>query len=51
VTGPYLCILPIIARSRLGKDVPAATNTHATIELLEGVVSVRSVSCERKVGD
>jgi hypothetical protein len=42
----------IVARQRLGKNVIAATNTHATIEeLLEASFSVRSVSYQRKVGD
>jgi hypothetical protein len=29
-----MCIPPIVARQRLGKDIPAATNTHATIREL-----------------
>jgi hypothetical protein len=29
-----MCIRLIVARQRLGKHVPAATNTHATIEEL-----------------
>jgi hypothetical protein len=35
----------IVSRQRLGKHVPAATHTHATIEeVLNTVFSVRSVS-------
>jgi hypothetical protein len=34
-----------VAKQRLGKHVPAATNTHTTIEeVLDAVFSVRSVS-------
>jgi hypothetical protein len=33
-----------VARQRLDKHVPATTNTQATIELLDAVFSVRSVS-------
>jgi hypothetical protein len=41
---------PIIARQRLGKNVTAATNSHATIkELLDASYSVRSVPYQRKV--
>jgi hypothetical protein len=37
-----------IARQRLGKHVPAATNTHATIEeMLNASFSMRSVSYQR----
>jgi hypothetical protein len=32
-----VCIPPIVAKQRLCKHVPAATNTHATIEELYGV--------------
>jgi uncharacterized NAD(P)/FAD-binding protein YdhS len=32
-----------VHRQRLGKHVPAATNTHATIEVLLETVSTRSV--------
>jgi hypothetical protein len=43
---------PIVARQGLGKNVTAATNTHATIEeLLDASFSMRSMSYERKVGD
>jgi hypothetical protein len=43
---------PIIARERLGKNVTAAMNTHATIEeLLEVSFSTRFVSHQSKVGD
>jgi hypothetical protein len=39
-----LCVPPIVARQRLGKHIPAATNTHATIEeLLDTILSMRSV--------
>jgi hypothetical protein len=42
----------IVARQRLGKNVTAATSTHATIEeLLDASFSMRSVSYQRKVGD
>jgi hypothetical protein len=34
---------PIVARQRLGKNVTAAMITHATIELLDALFSVRSV--------
>jgi hypothetical protein len=45
-----------VARQLLGKYGPAATNTHAAIELLDAVFSMQSVSyqitcSERKVGD
>jgi hypothetical protein len=41
----------IIARQELGKDVPAATNTHETLEnFLDGSFSLQSVSHERKAG-
>jgi hypothetical protein len=41
----------IVAGKRLGKNVTAATNTHATIgELLEASFSMRSVSYQRKGG-
>jgi hypothetical protein len=33
-----------VARQPLGKHVPAVTNTHATTELADAVLSVRSVS-------
>jgi hypothetical protein len=32
-----------VSRQRLGKHVPAATDTHATIEVLLGVFSTRFV--------
>jgi hypothetical protein len=45
-------IPPIVARQRLGKNVTAATNTHAKIEeLLEASFSMPSVSYQRKVSD
>jgi hypothetical protein len=40
-----LCMYPIVSRQRLGKHVPAAMNAQATIELLDAVFSLRSVSC------
>jgi hypothetical protein len=54
-----LCVFvlpPKVARQRLGKHVPAATNTHATVkELLDPVFSMRSalnqICIERKVCD
>jgi hypothetical protein len=40
---------PIVAKQRLGKNVTAATNTHATIEELLGAsFSVGSMSYEGK---
>jgi hypothetical protein len=41
-----VCVSPlIVARQRLGKHVPAGTDTHATIEELFGeVFPTRSVS-------
>jgi hypothetical protein len=42
----------IVARQRLGKNVTAATNAHATTEeLLDASFSIRFVSYERKTGD
>jgi hypothetical protein len=48
----------VVARHWIGQHVPAATNTQATIELLDAVFSILSVSfhiysvCgERKLGD
>jgi hypothetical protein len=47
-----VCVSPTVARQRLGKNVTAATNTHATIEeLLDASFSMQSVSYQRKVGD
>jgi hypothetical protein len=44
-------IPPIVARQRVGKHIPAATNSHATIEkLLDASFSVLSVLYEGKVG-
>jgi hypothetical protein len=42
----YVCDLPLnVARQRLGKHVPAATNTRATTEeLLDALFSMRSMS-------
>jgi hypothetical protein len=45
-----VCVSCTVARQRLGKNVTVATNTHATIELLDASFSVRSVSYQRKVG-
>jgi hypothetical protein len=39
----YLYVPINVAWQRLSKHVPAATNTHATIELLDAVFAVRSV--------
>jgi hypothetical protein len=45
-----MSILPILARQQLGKNVNAATNTHATIEeLLNKSFSMWSVSYQRRV--
>jgi hypothetical protein len=38
-----------VAGQRLDKHVPAAENTHATIELSEASFSMRSVSYQWKV--
>jgi hypothetical protein len=38
-----LYVPPIVATQRLGKHVPAATNTNATIEMLDVVFSMLSV--------
>jgi hypothetical protein len=48
-----LYVYPIVvARQRLDKSVPAATNAHATIEeLLDTSFYMRSVSYQRKLGD
>jgi hypothetical protein len=40
----------IVARQRLGKNITAPTNSHATIELLDASFSVRFVPYQRKVG-
>jgi hypothetical protein len=48
----YVYLPLIVARQRLGKHFPAATNTYATTEeLLEASFSIRSVSYQRKEGD
>jgi hypothetical protein len=46
ITLLFVCrISPLVARQRLGKHVPAATNTHATIEeFLDAVIVVCVVS-------
>jgi hypothetical protein len=41
----------IVARQRVDKEVTVATNTLATIELLDASFSMRSVSYQRKVGN
>jgi hypothetical protein len=50
---PSVCMYvypSVVARQRLGKNVTAATNTHAPIEeLLDASFSIRSMSCQRKV--
>jgi hypothetical protein len=47
-----MCIPPLIARQRLGKNVTSSTNTHATVEqLLDASFSILSVSYQREVGD
>jgi hypothetical protein len=40
--------MPPVFRKRISKHVPAATNTHATIELLETVFYTRSVQKDYK---
>jgi hypothetical protein len=46
----FYVYLRIVARQWLGKNVTAATNTQATIELSEASFSMRSVSYQRKLG-
>jgi hypothetical protein len=48
-----LCMYPpVIARQLMGKHVPAATNTQATVEELLGAsFSMRDMSYKRKVID
>jgi hypothetical protein len=46
-----MCMPPIVAGQRLGKKIPAARNTHTTIELLAASFSMLSVSYQRKIGD
>jgi hypothetical protein len=41
----------IVARQLVGKNVTAATNTHATVEFLDSPFAVRSVSYRRKLGN
>jgi hypothetical protein len=46
-----VCVSPIVARQRLGKNV-TTTNTYATIEkLLDESFLIPSVQYEAKVGD
>jgi hypothetical protein len=42
---------PIVARQRLGKNDTAVTSRHAKIEELDVYFSMRSLSCQRKLGD
>jgi hypothetical protein len=45
-----VCLSPIVARQRLGKHFPTATNMYATIEeLLDTSFTMRCVSYEREV--
>jgi hypothetical protein len=44
-------LLSIVARQRLGKNVIAAKNTHATEKLLDVSFSIRSVSYQGEVGE
>jgi hypothetical protein len=46
-----MCIPPIVARQWLGKHYPEATNTHVRIEKVLDASSMRSVKCQRNVGD
>jgi hypothetical protein len=49
ITLLCVCILPIVARQRLGKYFPAATNTLATLEeLLAPSFSMQCVSCQSR---
>jgi hypothetical protein len=42
----------VVSRQRLGKNVTAASNTHAAIEeLLDASSYTESVSYQRKIGD
>jgi hypothetical protein len=40
-----------VARQQLGKNVAAASNTHATKELLDAAFSMLSMSYQMKAGD
>jgi hypothetical protein len=54
ITLLYVCLCPplVVAKQRLGKQVPKATNTHATIKVfLDTSFSMVSVSYQRKVSD
>jgi hypothetical protein len=43
---------PIVARQRLGKNVNAATNIHATMkDSLDASFSMQFVSYQKKIGD
>jgi hypothetical protein len=45
-------ISPVVARQWFGKNVTAATNTHARVDkLLDASFPMRSLSYKRKVGD
>jgi hypothetical protein len=47
-----MCIPPFIARQQLRKHIPAATNTHTTIEqLLNSLFSMWRVLYKKKVGE
>jgi hypothetical protein len=47
-----MCNPLIVARQWLGKHIPAATNTHTTLEeLLDASFSMWSMSYQRKTGD
>jgi hypothetical protein len=39
-----VCLALVFARQRLGKNITTATNRHATIEFLNALCSIRSVS-------
>jgi hypothetical protein len=46
-----MCIPSIVARQLFGKNVTAAMNTQTRIEeMLDASFSMRSVSCQRRVG-
>jgi hypothetical protein len=47
-----MLIAPVVARQRLGENVTAAMNTHATTgESLDALFSLPYTSYGRKVGD
>jgi hypothetical protein len=54
--SPNSGTMTAVATQRLGEHVPAVMNVHATIEMLDALFSMRSVSyeiacSERKGGD